>query len=376
MLDAIIAGAGPAGSLAAIVLARAGARVLLADRSTFPRDKLCGDTLNPGALALLASLDLPLDPGDGFPLAGMVISGPRASVQAEYPGATGIALRRRAFDAWLLEHAIRAGARFEPGLTATAPLVEESRGVRTVRGIVLRRAGSAAEIRMPAMMTIAADGRRSVIGRALGLVTVPRAPRRWAFGAYAAGVEGLTSFGEMHVRGGGYVGVAPMGDGTANVCAVTGRRPVGRPPLDVIRRAIDAEPALRDRFRRAEFVSPVSVLGPLALDGRAAGAPGLLLAGDAAGFVDPMTGDGLHLALRGAVLAATHALESLETGNLHRSVDRLTRARQQALGTKLVFNRCVRGIVSSPVAVELACWGSKLAPWIVRRAVRYAGDAA
>ena len=118
------------------------------------------------------------------------------------------------------------------------------------------------------------------------------------------------------------------------------------------------------------------MLGPLALDATSTGAPGLLLAGDAAGFVDPMTGDGLHLAMRGGVLAAEQALRALETGDLASAVAGLAQARHQAFGTKLVFNRCVRRIVSSPVAVELACWGSKLAPGIVRRAVRYAGDAA
>ena len=71
----------------------------------------------------------------------------------------------------------------------------------------------------------------------------------------------MTDVGEMHVRGGGYVGVAPMGDGTTNVCAVTGRRPVGTTPLDVMRRAIDREPALRDRFRGVEFVSPIACSG-------------------------------------------------------------------------------------------------------------------
>ena len=58
--DVVVAGAGPAGCIAAIVLARGGARVLLLDRARFPRDKLCGDTLNPGALAVLRRLALPV----------------------------------------------------------------------------------------------------------------------------------------------------------------------------------------------------------------------------------------------------------------------------------------------------------------------------
>jgi flavin-dependent dehydrogenase len=112
MLDVLIAGAGPAGSIAALVLARAGVRVLLVDRAVFPRDKLCGDTINPGGLALLERLGL----GDGplaraQPLAGMRITGPWADIQARYgDGVVGRSLPRRDFDQWLLDEAIRAGA--------------------------------------------------------------------------------------------------------------------------------------------------------------------------------------------------------------------------------------------------------------------------
>src|SRR5437764_8016206 len=103
MLDVIVAGAGPAGSIAAIVLARAGARVLVVDRETFPRDKLCGDTLNPGAIQLLASLGLTGGPvAAARPLVGMLLTGPHARKRGEYgPGRIGRALVRRDLDAWL-----------------------------------------------------------------------------------------------------------------------------------------------------------------------------------------------------------------------------------------------------------------------------------
>jgi flavin-dependent dehydrogenase len=123
-------------------------------------------------------------------------------------------------------------------------------------------------------------------------------------------------------------------------------------------------------------VSGVRVLGPLAVNARAAGLDGLLLAGDAAGFVDPMTGDGLSLAMRGAQLAAFETLRTLETGDFAGAVLRLDGARQEAFRAKLRFNRFVRGLVDSPVAIELAGLGATVAPFIVARAVRFAGEAA
>ena len=183
------------------------------DREQFPRDKLCGDTLNPGAVRLLASFGLTggvLD--SAVKLSGMQLTGPRASVHAVYgkPPAA-LALTRRAFDAWLIEHAVAAGVRFESGVIAREPLAGEHSGIPVVRGLVLdgpdRRA-----LRMPAILTIAADGRRSALARAVGLAGTPRGPRRWAYGTYATGVAGMSDLGEMHVRHGWYLGLAPLGE--------------------------------------------------------------------------------------------------------------------------------------------------------------------
>jgi flavin-dependent dehydrogenase len=376
MLDVLVAGAGPAGAIAALVLARAGARVLIVDRERFPREKLCGDTLNPGALRTLASLGLAPPESLGRPLAGMILSGPRAAVTARYPDETGLSVRRIDLDAWLLDKAISAGARFEPLLAARSPLIDNSGTRPLVKGLTLARPGVATRrVRIPATMTVAADGRGSPLGRALGLVFHPRRPRRWAFGAYFEGVQGVSpDLGEMHVRHGRYIGIAPVGAGRVNVCLVTGPRPDGRTPLAVIEAAIGADARLRSRFTRAQSVTTVKVLGPLALEARAPGVDGLLLAGDAAGFVDPMTGDGLHLAIRGGLLAAREALRALETGAFVDAVTRLAAARERELGAKLRFNRFVRRFVASPSAVELACLGSKIAPGVFRHAVRYAGD--
>jgi flavin-dependent dehydrogenase len=118
------------------------------------------------------------------------------------------------------------------------------------------------------------------------------------------------------------------------------------------------------------------VLGPLAVDPISrTPPPGLLLAGDAAGFIDPMTGDGLRFALRGAEMAAHAALRALEHGwtGVHAS---LGRDRAREFGMKWRFNRLLRGLVGSPLGVRGATLGGRVAPAAVRALVRMAGDCA
>lgn len=368
--DVLVAGAGPAGCLAAALLSRAGARVLLVDRARFPREKLCGDTVNPGALAVLRRAGL--EAGEsGLPIQGMLLTGPGGSrVLADYPGgATGRALTRREFDLALVERASRSGVEFREAVLADRPLLD---GKRAVSGLQLRTAAGPSEA-TPARLVIAADGRGSRLGRMLGLAHAPPRPRRWAVGAYFTNVAGLGARGEMHVREGHYIGVAPLPQGLANACVVTADRARLRAPEALLAAVLRTDHELAGRFARAEMVTRPIVLGPLAVDCRSAGMAGLLLAGDAAGFIDPMTGDGLRFALRGAELAAAEALRTLESGDAggHR---RLAAARAREFAGKWRFNRAVRRLTSSPAAVRAAGRLSRVSSWPLHRMVAYAGD--
>ncbi len=373
MIDVLIAGAGPAGAVAATVLARGGAQVLVLERARFPRHKLCGDTINPGALAVLDRLGLSCVATGAVPLDGMMVTGDTGvTVVGRYESQQGRSLSRRDLDQALVDAAAGTGAQIDEAVLVQGPLIDSSGAVPTVAGLLIqRRDGRTLQVR--ARMVIAADGRYSRVGRALRLSHAAPHPRRWAIGAYFSGVTGMSSLGEMHVRRTHYFGVAPLPGGVANACVVAPQLPGGS-LADVLGRALLADPMLRERFAPARMVGDAMCLGPLAIDCATAGAPGLLLAGDAAGFVDPMTGDGLRFAFRGAELAALETLTVLEHGGVADAHLRLAAARAHDFARKWRFNRTLRMLVAHPHAVRAAGFAAALAPRTLQRAIRYAGD--
>ena len=373
MDDVAIAGAGPAGALAATILARAGLRVSVFDRARFPRHKLCGDTLNPGAVAVIQRhADVSSLIASSDPIDGMLLTGPGGvRVRGEYGnGLAGRSITRKVLDQWLIDRAIAAGATIHEQAVVRDVVMCDGR----IAGIAIAgRDGQALTHR--ARMVIAADGRRSALAIGRGLSRQPPRPRRWAIGAYFTSVSGTTRHGEMHVRHGHYIGVAPVPGGLTNACVVIpppSRRRVGETgsaasmfaqPAQTLERYLKSDPELAPRFANASAIAPPTMLGPMAVDATAVGEPGLLLAGDAAGFIDPMTGDGLRFALLGAELAAQIVKEVLEgTLPVDRAHIELANRRRMVFQSKWRFNRALRSLVSSPSSVSAAAATARVLP--------------
>ncbi len=371
----VVVGGGPAGAATSIFLRQLGHDVVLVDEARFPRDKVCGEAVSPEAWRLLAALDAEASIASRrpWPLRGMTLTAPDGTVfEGRYRGAPrpGFALRRRDLDHALLDSARQAGVEVRE-MTRVSGIVVEN-GV--VAGVIAENRASTRVIR--ARLTVAADGRRSVVARHLGLLSEHASLRKFAVRGHWEGVADLAELGEMHVARGGYCGVAPLGAAEANVAFVLDQRDMRDAAGDLTgfyRRALARWPPVAARLAKARLVDAPRAVGPLALEARRLFAPGALLVGDAGGFLDPFTGEGVTLALRTAEIGAPFADAYLRGADAE-SLRRYDRARAAATRDKFRVNRILLGIVAWPALANRVARKLKRRPDLADRLVGIAGD--
>lgn len=308
--DVAIVGGGPAGSAAALALARDGRRVAVFERAPMPRDKICGDLLGTDAVALVARLGFGSSVLAGSTaLGGAILHGPRGAtygaVRETISPRNGAAcvLPRRIFDAALLHAAERAGAcvRYERILGIERDATGAVIGVRTQRETVAAR------------VTIAADGWGSVVARSLGADARCVANVAVAVRAYASDVRALGTRMRFFVNsaGDGYGWIFPIGDDRANV-GLGSIRSEGAFDLHAAWARFIGPQSLAAPYLRGATLS-AQAAWPIPLGPRVARTSdvGVFLAGDAAWLASPISGSGIANALASGNAAARYAMRAL-----------------------------------------------------------------
>jgi len=323
--DVLVIGGGPAGATAAFQLASSGVGVTLVDRARFPREKICGESLSPGALVRLRAIGMWPAGGDSgaasafatMQVRGMQVRSPRGTTfSGNYrggPDGTGLAVRRTLLDRALLDQARARGTRVVEGVEAT-----RAEAIPGGALVLARDVAGGAMLRYEAKRVIVADGRRSFLARQLGFIepeNLNHRRRRFAVRAHCDGIAGLTDLAEMQVGRGGYCGVAPLSATQANVCYVLFTNRLDMTPATIegdFRRHVEGFPDVARRLDGARIQGAISVMGPLRLRSKRQRVGPFIACGDTTGFLDPFTGEGIAHAIATGIMAAAAVGVSLD----------------------------------------------------------------
>ncbi len=335
MADVLIAGGGIAGSALGILLGRRGLTVEIFERSQFPREKPCGEGLMPAGVAALERLGLAEAVG-GAPFHGVRYHFGDQTAVGRFPELAGAPLAGRAQRRRHLDHVLFQAAANTPGVTAhsgtpvEAPLVENYR----VAGLVVR--GEARRARL----VVASDGLHSPLRRMLGLDS-PRRRKRVGIRAHFRLAPGQAQppWVDVFARPGYELYVAPLPERELLVAALADVGAWRDSAERSFHRCWREEPELAARLEGAEQITALLGASPLGSSARTGVAPGIVLLGDAASSLDPITGGGMTQALLSAELLAQHIPERL--GANERWLGEFERARRAMLRDYAILSEMV-----------------------------------
>ena len=389
--DVVVVGAGPAGSSAAWHLAQTGLDVAVLEKAEFPREKVCGDGLTPRGVKALRDMDVDTSSPGWVRRRGLRVHGGGRVAEVDWPRLEawpdhGLVRTRRELDALLADHAVDAGARLTTGTTVTEPLLDDA-------GCVLGVRGEIGDDRDPvvwrAPLVVSAEGLSGRLAKSLGLLRRTDRPLGVAVRQYVRSRRSdddyldiafdLTADGPTRDCMPGYGWIFGMGDGTANVGygLLDTRRGTGADRKAILRRWLDTFPA-EDGLGEDDAVSPLRGAGlPMALSRGPAYTRGLLLAGDAAGTVNPCNGEGISYALESGRMAAEAVAAALAVpaGERREAVLRRYPERLRAeLGRHHRLGLGFLALLARPAVVRLATARGLRRPALADAALRLMGN--
>jgi geranylgeranyl reductase family protein len=350
MFDVAIVGGGPAGSSCAAFCAMAGLRTVVLEREKFPREKVCGDCLNPACWPILRRLELaervhssPHGKLDCVEFIG--INGRRLNLELPRGEDAEIAIKRSLLDQLLLSRGRELGATVVENTTITAL---SSPDPRTDYWSI-----SAGEQTFRCRVLVAADGRNSTVARLCGLL--PRSAKERI--ALQTHLPLPPDFGDrivLEFRPEGYSGQAPVGGDELNLCLVSVPKKM---------------PALREwaeaRFKISHDHTWRTIT-PLTREPIPAGQSSLFLVGDAARVVEPFTGEGIYYALASGDLAAKAIILRRSGGTAEEVAMAYSAAHAQLYRGRLWINRLARAAVLSPRVASAVLEAARFQPALLR----------
>ena len=329
--DVIIVGAGPGGSSAALYLTKAGKKVLLLDKATFPRDKICGDALSGKTIGILRELGLEeqIKKTKHGMVNGITLSSPKGEVmklpfskEGRQVRVQGYVVRRHDADFVFFSAAKKAATKTIEGFTVTDIILEDS-FVKGVKG----KGSDGKEMEFRAPVTIGADGAYSVVARRLAIVKHPDEHMCAATRAYFDNVEGLNDTIEIHFIKDlmpGYFWVFPIDGKNANVglgMVVKDLKKKGYNLQEKTLEVIKNHPMFKERFKDSKLVGNVmSWQLPFGSKHQQLHGNGYVLIGDAAALVDPFSGEGVGNALLSGKIAADVISRGIDNKNVSAEV--------------------------------------------------------